>query len=67
MKDVTPDKFRCSIGACPAVYDLGDGNVLIIGKKAALKEKNILDNEVGNNENAIVIDKDMLSNVKIER
>jgi hypothetical protein len=34
MKETTPSPFRCASGFCPATFDLEDGKVLIIGKKA---------------------------------
>lgn len=32
MKEITPEKLRCGIGMCPALFELDDGRVVIIGK-----------------------------------
>jgi hypothetical protein len=31
-QEITPAHLRCSIGGCPAVFELSDGDLLIIGK-----------------------------------
>ena len=31
-KEITPSHLRCSIGGCPGVFTLSDGDLLIIGK-----------------------------------
>ena len=31
-KEITPKHLRCSLGGCPAVLELSDGDLLIIGK-----------------------------------
>lgn len=31
--EITPHHLRCAFGSCPSVYELEDGNLLIIGKK----------------------------------
>jgi hypothetical protein len=34
-EEITPSELRCSIGACPAVFTLSDGDLLIVGKVAS--------------------------------
>lgn len=36
MKNLTPAHMRCEWGACPAVYELDDGRLLIRGANAHL-------------------------------
>ena len=31
--ELTPIHLRCTVGACPAVYLLDDGDLLIVGKR----------------------------------
>jgi hypothetical protein len=32
MRDVTPEKYRCGLGQCPAVFDLGNGRYAVKGE-----------------------------------
>lgn len=34
MKEITPEGFRCAMGSCPALYELDDGRVLVVGERA---------------------------------
>jgi hypothetical protein len=76
MKDLTPESMRCAAGYCPAVYDLGDGRLLIVGEFAHMcppgtaagnlyedlcNGKGMRESEV-----AITIDKALLANVVSE-
>jgi|GEM_PF-3706121 len=38
IKDITPSRFSCAGGACPAVYDTDRGTYLIIGRKVEVPE-----------------------------
>lgn len=61
MKNITPEEFRCvSIAGCPAVYDLEDGRLLIIGKIPSQDDLSSV-KEIGNDELAIVIDAELVS------
>ncbi len=63
MKETTPSPYRCASGMCPATFDLEDGKVLIIGKKAASSLLKEIEGRVGEDEYAIVVDAAMLENV----
>ena len=63
MKETTPSPYRCASGFCPATFDLEDGRVLIIGKKAPSPLLNEIAGRVGEDEYAIVVDAAMLENV----
>lgn len=63
MIDKTPEKMRCHIAACPAVYELDSGKLLIIGAKPSPELGEKLKGKVGPDEYAIVISKQLLANV----
>ncbi|HTD73581.1 MAG TPA: hypothetical protein VK652_08630 [Steroidobacteraceae bacterium] len=58
MKNLTPEHLRCVPATCPAVYELTDGRLLIVGKRAELPGM------VGDDEYAVTIDCALLANVK---
>jgi hypothetical protein len=33
LKDITPKKFSCGIGACPAIFKTAEGRYVVIGKR----------------------------------
>lgn len=55
LKDVTPQHLRCTFGACPAVYEYG-GELVIIAKRAPAELVKELENKIGDDELAVVID-----------
>lgn len=63
LLDLTPNEYKCSYAGCPAVYDTGDGNLLLIGKKLPYDLENEIKHKVGEDEWAIIIRRDMLANV----
>jgi hypothetical protein len=63
LEEITPDGFKCSLGACPAVFRLDNGQILLIGKKADSSVLNQISDRVGADEYAIVVDAGMLENV----
>lgn len=66
MIDKTPDHMRCNIAACPAVYELDSGKLLIIGAKPSPEIGEKLSGKVGPDEYAIVISKQLLANITTE-
>jgi hypothetical protein len=64
MRNLTPEHLRCAYGTCPAVYELEDGRLLIVGKWANSEMRG--DVPVGEDETAIVIDRAYLANVPNE-
>jgi len=62
MKNLTPEHMRCNTISCPAVYELGDDKLLIVGKKAALMAA-YEQIPCGLHETAIVIDRALLANL----
>jgi hypothetical protein len=66
LKNLTPTQFRCSFGGCPAVFEMDDNQIVIIGKKASEAITNQLKDKVSQDEWVVVIDRHLLSNVNIE-
>ena len=57
MKNITPKKFQCAAGLCPAVYEEGE-NLFIIGKKVeGLPE---VEKKAGRDEQVVMVRKEML-------
>lgn len=54
-EEITPSKFRCIYGSCPAVYKLDDGNILIIGKKPNYELYKQIESKVASDEFAVVL------------
>lgn len=65
MKDLTPSKFKCSTDdACPSVHDLEDGRLLIVGSFASTELVRAAGLNLGDSEEAFVIEKALLENVR---
>jgi hypothetical protein len=58
MKERTPKHLRCTIGACPGVYEVEGGNLLVIGKKITSELKDKIKSKVGDDEFAVLISRD---------
>lgn len=53
----------CACGGCPAVFEIvGENKLVIVGLKADRKAFN-LSGKIGDNEEAIVVDKEMLEKI----
>jgi hypothetical protein len=63
MKEITPDRFRCLIGECPAAFRLEDGRILLIGKKIEPDLLNKISGRIGGDEYAVVVEPGLLENV----
>jgi len=63
LKEITPKKFMCGAAVCPTIFEVeGENKVIIIGSKANLRKLG-LSERVGRNEEAIVVDKEMLRQI----
>jgi hypothetical protein len=51
--EVTPAHLRCTIGSCPAVFQLSDGDLLIVGKALTPELQRQIEARVGSDELAI--------------
>ena len=64
LKDeITPSHLRCMPSACPAVYALSDGNLLIIGKKPSKELRMQIEGKVADDEFAIVLSPEYFKNL----
>jgi hypothetical protein len=63
LEDITPMHLRCEWGACPTVYRMEDGNLLIIGKDPSPQVTEEIAEKIGPDEKAVVISPDFLSNL----
>lgn len=66
-KDLTPAHLKCAISiSCPSIHRLEDGRLLVVGENAVAKAIDIKNQPLGDNELAIVISEDLLSELKKE-
>ncbi|PJC77400.1 hypothetical protein CO010_00520 [Candidatus Shapirobacteria bacterium CG_4_8_14_3_um_filter_39_11] len=64
LKEITPKAFQCSGVACPAVYEIvGMNKLVIVGSKINNLEKLGIAKRVGENEEAVIVDKEMLHQI----
>jgi hypothetical protein len=61
--ELTPTALRCTLGACPSVYKTQQGKLVIIGKRPSLEITETIKNKIGDDEWAIVIDPDLLTDI----
>ena len=54
-EEITPSHLRCSVGGCPAVFTLSDGDLLIIGTALSADLLNQVEGRVSDGELAIKI------------
>jgi len=63
LKEITPRYWQCCGGGCPAVFEIvGENKLIIVGLKANRKALN-LSEKIGKDEEAIVVDKEMLQKI----
>jgi hypothetical protein len=63
MKDITPTRYQCAFGQCPAVYEVDD-QIVVIGKNiASAAILNEIESKIGTDETAVIIDRAMLAEV----
>ena len=55
---------KCSHGECPSAHDLGDGNILIVGRNATLEELEKSEARIGDGEWAVVVPRETLEKVE---
>jgi hypothetical protein len=60
-EDLTPPHLRCSVGACPAVLRLSNGNLLIIGTKLSAELMEQVGARIGKDEIGIQISPEFFS------
>ncbi len=60
--EITPEAFRCAAAACPGVFEEGK-KLVIIGRKVNNLKKVGLAKRVGKDEEAVIVDKEMLRQI----
>jgi hypothetical protein len=60
LTDVTPERLRCGIGACPAVFRSDQGTFVVIGRKIEASVFRSLSGRVGPDEAVIEIPEGLL-------
>ena len=65
IKDITPKKHRCVIGACPTIVETDKSSYIIIGKilKSEIINDLELSQKIGKDEIAIEIPKSLLESI----
>ncbi|WP_040252099.1 hypothetical protein [Psychroserpens mesophilus] len=63
IKDITPDKHKCVIGACPTIIETNKDTYIIIGSivESDILKKLSLEKKVGVNEIAIEVPKSLIN------
>lgn len=62
--DLTPAALRCGMGQCPAVLQLQDGRLVIIGTDPDADLSSELTQRVGPKEHAIIVSPQLLANCR---
>ncbi len=58
IEDITPEEYRCAVGACQVIYEvLNEDKLVIVGKRADISE---LEGRINEDEAAVVIDKELI-------
>jgi hypothetical protein len=64
LKEITPVRMRCMIGACPAIFETADGRHVIIGKIVSADDVHFgetLNGRIGPGEIAIEVPSDLIA------
>lgn len=63
-KEITPRRLRCSMGGCPGVFILSDGDLLIIGKALSPDLLEQVSGRVANDEIALKLSPEFFKALK---
>ncbi|MFZ5559464.1 MAG: hypothetical protein ACOZAL_01575 [Patescibacteria group bacterium] len=62
--EITPKDYQCAAMACPTIYEImGKDKLVIVGHKVDNPEKLGIADRIGKDEQAIIIDKEMLRKI----
>ena len=61
-RNLTPAHLRCGPRNCPSIHELDDGSLLIVGKSATMAAA-LERVSVGEDEHAVVVDRELVANV----
>ena len=65
VKEITPNKFACMAGGCPAVFETNRDTYLIIGTQADTSDKRLI-GRIGPNEVVIEVPVELLRGITIK-
>ena len=62
IRDLTPDELKCGpVLGCPAVYELDDGSILVVGKAVQLNDLPLsVRGRIGEGEGPVIVSKKLL-------
>ncbi len=64
LKNITPKEYQCAAAACPSVFTTQKGDKLfIIGKKVKTLKKFGIEKRVGEDEQVVMVDREMLRQI----
>jgi hypothetical protein len=63
IKEITPHHLRCAYGACPGVYTLESGNLLIVGKRLSADLAAQIRDRVGEDEYAVELSPEFFNGI----
>jgi len=64
LREITPKEFQCAWTACPSIYEIVEKDKLVIvGRKVDNPEKLGIADRIGENEQAVIVDKGMLRQI----
>jgi hypothetical protein len=64
LRNLTPEHMRCGLGQCPAVFELPDGSLVIIGRNPDTALASLLADKVGQDEQIVVISPALLADLR---
>jgi len=67
MREITPKKLRCGVGLCPAIFELDDGKIVIIGKLPISDSEipEVILSKVGDGEGIVILPPEYLKDIKL--
>ena len=67
MREITPKRLQCGVGLCPALFELDDGRIVVIGKVPSADRPlpREISDKVGEDESAVVIPPEYLKELQL--
>jgi len=64
LREITPKEYYCTAAACPAIFEhVEKDKLVIVGRKVDNPEKLGIADRIGENEQAVIVDKGMLRQI----
>ena len=61
LKNITPRRFQCGIGACPAIFESDRGTYLLVGRRMTGRVPVELRGHIGEDETVVEIPRELLA------